>query len=164
MGNLTGRIPKLKTTAPIQTKSYHISRGVNGIVKKHILPDSHIDLDEVKECEKLSYTINGRKKMLTLIDASNFHTLTPEAAHYLKKIQSVYRIATAIVSSSVSQKILTGYMQSKKSPMKTFALKMKPLSGCWHTNARFNLTRFRRFSLPSRAYEEIAHNYRRNTY
>lgn len=66
----------------ITTRFYHITRDANGIIRTRIIPDAHIELDDIEECEKLALKLNNGKKMLRLVDASSFHTLTPEATNY----------------------------------------------------------------------------------
>ena len=59
--------------------------------------------------------------MIILVDARNFHTLTPEATEYLKQSNNLNRIATAVVSDNLSQKILGAYMARGAShPVKIF--------------------------------------------
>jgi hypothetical protein len=114
---------KIIPSQQIVTSAHKISREANGIIKRQVIEDAHVDVNEIDECEKMSLKLNNGKKMLVLVDASKFHTLTPEATNFLRKIQSKSRIATAIVSSNLSQKIIANFMNDKsgKTPIKTFS-------------------------------------------
>ena len=112
--------PKAKLITYHTTKSHKISKIDNGIIKWQVIPDAHIGSAELKESEKITATLSTTKKKLLLVDASSFHTLTPDATEFLKKNNHKSRIATAIVSSNISQKITAGFI-SGKSPVKTFA-------------------------------------------
>jgi len=105
---------------PTQTASFTITRDRNGIFYRHVKTDAHIDLKEVKDCEDICLSMNGGKKILTIIDARNFHTLTPEATRYLKDTQNKSRIATAVISTELSQKITAGFIKNKV-PVKIFS-------------------------------------------
>lgn len=95
-----------KAKKTITTKTYKISKDKYGIIHRQVIEDAHIDLTDAAEGEVLSLSLNGGKKMLALIDASKFHTLTPTATKYLERAHSTTRIATAVVSKSLSQKII----------------------------------------------------------
>ncbi|MGP8217049.1 MAG: STAS/SEC14 domain-containing protein [Bacteroidia bacterium] len=119
---MTTKTPAIE---PITTNAYQISRQANGIINWKILADTHIDAQDIVEGEQLSLKlINKReKKILLLIDANNFHTLSPEAIGYLQKNQVKKRVATALVSNKLSQKIVAGFLaKAAGSPsIKTFS-------------------------------------------
>src|ERR1700739_1198759 len=94
---------KTKTITHHTTRSHKISQLEQGIIKWQVLPDAHIGSAELKESEKLTAIIYKTKKKLLLIDATSFHTLTPDATEFMKKNNHKSRIATAIVSSNISQ-------------------------------------------------------------
>lgn len=97
----------------VTTNCYKISKDEFGIIHREIIKDAHINTDEIKACEEIALAMSGGKKMLTLIDASQFHTKTPGAIEYLKMINSATHLATAIVSNNLSEKITAGYIAQK---------------------------------------------------
>jgi hypothetical protein len=111
--------PAAKTMTQHATRSHKISQIDHGIIKWQVLPDAHIGSAELKESEKATVAIYKTQKKLLLIDASNFHTLTPDATEFMKKNNHKSRIATAIVLSNISQKITAKFI-SGKCPVKTF--------------------------------------------
>lgn len=114
-------IARTNTSKFYDTKSYIIQKDKDGIIHRNIKEDAHIEVDELKETEKLITSLNRGKKNLTLIDARNHHTMTPEATEFLKKAHSL-RKATAIISSNLSQKILVGFLSKNpdSNPLKIF--------------------------------------------
>lgn len=113
-------------------------KDTHGIIQREILKDAHIDIAEAKECEELALSLNKGKKMLALIDANNFHTITPEATEYLKEAHLTNRIATAIVSKSISEKIMASYIELsiEKVTLKIFATKDEAIK--WLLKTRIN--------------------------
>ena len=103
----------------IDTKAYVLKKDKYGIFHKCIKTDAHIDLKEVKSSDKICLAMNDGKKILTLIDARNFHSHTPEALKYLKDAHNSFRKATAVVSSVLSEKITVNYVKGK-APVKIF--------------------------------------------
>lgn len=108
----------------IITNCYKISKDCNGIIDREIIKDAHICMEEVKASEKIALALTGGKKMLALIDASQFHTKTPEAIEYMRMSSSNNHIATAVVSNNLSEKITAGYIaQSTGNKLEVFCSK-----------------------------------------
>lgn len=106
------------------TNCYKISKDEFGIIHREILKDAHITVEEAKKGEEIAVAMNGVGKMLALIEASQFHTMAPEAMEYLKESQYVNRIATAIVSNNLSERINVDYIgMNRKNNAKIFPSK-----------------------------------------
>jgi hypothetical protein len=114
------RSASIPVDTELATNTYFIRKDEHGIIHRRVKADAHIDIKEAKECEELCLSINDSKKMLTVIDARNFHTLTPEATRYIKTTHNASRAATAIVSENLSQKITASFMKGK-TPVKIFS-------------------------------------------
>lgn len=106
----------------VTTNCFKISKDKLGIIHREILKDAHITMEEAKKCEEISIAMDGGGKMLMLVDARQFYTMAPEAAEYLKTIYNINRIATAIVSNNLSEKITAGYIaQNKENKLEIFS-------------------------------------------
>jgi hypothetical protein len=102
----------------VRTNAYEMFLDKDGIMHRKVVEDAHIDIDEMKASDKLSLEMNKGKKLLLLVNARTFHTLTPEAAKYLKNSIQKTRIATAVLSGGIHTRILADFMAppSKGSP------------------------------------------------
>lgn len=104
--------------------THEISADDSGIIHIKVKEGAHIDTPILKQLNEYSLKLAGTKKILALVDARNFHTLTPEATAYLKTdFADKTRIATAIVSSKTGMRLLVDYLNNSKpvqSPVRMF--------------------------------------------
>ncbi len=115
----------------IRTQTSEMFLDEHGILHKTVIEDCHVDLQSLKESDKITRELTKGKKVLMLYDARNHFTLTEDAMeHAQKDIFSKQRIATAIVSTKAAIKITVDYMNNiMKSPVpiKIFTTKKEAL-------------------------------------
>jgi hypothetical protein len=139
-----------------RTKTSEMLIDDHGIFHKTVIENCHVDLEALKESDKITEELTEGKKVLMLYDARNHFTLTEDAMEYAQKdIFNKKRIATAIVSNKTGIKITIDYMNKVMKPtipIKIFSTKEDALEwlltfkketnkGNIKLNAK-NLTRF----------------------
>src|SRR5579885_3851638 len=106
-------------------RPHEVSMDVHGIVNIKIAEGAHIGVEALQQINRKTQELSGKKKVLALIDAHNFHTLAPEATHYLRaEVVDKTRIATAVVSKKLALHIMIDNMskvQKTKSPIRMFS-------------------------------------------
>lgn len=111
----------------ILTPTHEISIDSHGIVHIKTREGAHIDVPMLEEINVQSQKLAGKKKVLAMVDATLFHTLTPEATAYLKRgIMDKTRVATAVVSAKVGVHIMVDFWNSTekpKNPVRMFSSK-----------------------------------------
>ena len=87
------------------------------------LPETEMDLDELKACFKAydELGIGPHNKVLELIDARDF-SITPEARAYAATMGPDYFIAAAIISDSLAVRLVMNFFNAFYKP--TVPLKM----------------------------------------
>ena len=95
----------------IHTGTDVISVDEHGIIHKRVLEGVHIDVNAVKEAEKVCDELGNATKHIVLVDANAMHTMTPEAVEELKKNLTDKRIATAVYSNRTGIRILVDYLE-----------------------------------------------------
>jgi hypothetical protein len=95
----------------IRTKSAEMFIDEHGIFHKKVIENCHVDLDTLKESDRITEKLTGNKKVLMVYDARAHFTLTEDAMEYAQKdIFNKKRIATAIISDKLAIKITVDYM------------------------------------------------------
>lgn len=109
----------------LRTKTSELSIDEHGIFHKKVVENCHVDIESLKESDKLTEKLTGGKKVFMLYDARAYFTITEEAMEYAQKdIFNKKRLATAIISEKTAIKIMVDYiMKVKKStiPIKVFS-------------------------------------------
>lgn len=98
----------------IRTDQSEIWIDDEGILFLKFLVDGEVDLKEVQACSK-TYTelgIGPNNKILQLIDASNFASLTSEARDYAAKVGRDYFIASAVISGSTAVRLIVNFFNT----------------------------------------------------
>ena len=113
--------------AVYRTKTSEMYFDEHGILHKSVVENCHIDLEAIKESDKITRKITKGKKVFMLYDANKHFTLTEEAMEYaLKDIFNKQRIATAIITDKVGIRITADYVQKvlkSETPIKVFSNK-----------------------------------------
>jgi hypothetical protein len=103
--------------AIIRTKTSEMSIDEHGIFHKTVIENCHVDLEALKESDKITEELTEGKKVFMLYDARNHFTLTEDAMEYARKdIFNKKRIATAIVSEKTGIKIMVDYITKTMKP------------------------------------------------
>jgi len=106
------------------TRKHEVFIDKYGITHRMVLPDSHIDAAELQKLDTFSRKLNNGDKILLLVNAQPVYTITSDATRYLAKISSKHRIATAVVSANMNEKILINFIVKEGAPpMKVFSTK-----------------------------------------
>lgn len=101
----------------IRTKTSEMYIDKHGIFHKTVIENCHVDLEALKESNKVTEELTGGKRVLMLYDARPHFTLTEDAMEYAQKdIFNKKRIATAIVSDKTGIKIMIDYMTRVMKP------------------------------------------------
>ena len=89
----------------------------HGIFHKTVIENCHVDLEALKESDKVTEELTKGEKVLMLYDARNHFTITEDAMEYAQKdIFNKKRIATAIVSEKTGIKIMVDYITKTMKP------------------------------------------------
>ena len=115
-----------------RTKTSEMFVDEHGIFHKTVIENCHVDLEALKESDKVTEELTKGEKVLMLYDARNHFTLTEDAMEYAQKdIFNKKRIATAIVSDKTGIKITIDYMNKVMKPsipIKIFSTKEEALA------------------------------------
>jgi len=109
----------------VRTKTSEMYFDEHGILHKTVIENCHIDLETLKESDRITREFTNDEKVLMLYDARNHFTITEDALQYSQKdIFSKQRIATAVVSKKTGIKITVDFMNNNMempAPIKIFA-------------------------------------------
>ena len=83
-----------------------------GIIHKLVIEGINATPEDIDEDETVLLKLSKNKKSLLLVNASAFHTMTPEAIQRIKSASSKSRHATALVSKSLGVRIFTKTINS----------------------------------------------------
>ena len=109
----------------IISESHEVFIDTQGIVHIRVLENAHVDITKMHQMNENIKKLAGGKKILALVDARPFHTMTPEATAYLKKeMIDKTRLASAIISNHLATRLLVdniSKVQKAKSPIRMFS-------------------------------------------
>jgi len=117
-----------------RTSIFHLT--AQGIIYKKVIEGVNVQPEDVEEDQEMLVNLAGRKKALVLVNASAFHTMTPEAIDKLMTFASRSRYATAMVSQSLGVRIFvnTVSFKLKKVPFEMFTNEAQAIK--WLLNTR----------------------------
>lgn len=101
------------------------------IAYKRVLPDTHIDLDSLKQSVKETMGFLGPEKRLMLYDLRSHFTITDDALNFvIDKVMGEHGIANAVLAKTIGVYLMADYavnVKKIKSPLKVFTDESKAL-------------------------------------
>jgi hypothetical protein len=91
-----------------RTSTFHVD--THGIIHKKVTEGIHVMPEDIDEDDATVLQLSQNKKAYVLVNASVFHTMTPEAIERLKNSSLITRHATALVSESLGVRIFVNTM------------------------------------------------------